>query len=265
LPRSPLDMRLGPNGAASAASASPGEGVSGVSALAAASGGPVGGVIGIGSVAGYLGLDVTVVGLVTATGDGEITIDDGTGDVRIGGAGATEALSLLEPGDAVEVRGSVVQDDRGLLIQADPASIVILPGGEADATRGPDSTVGLVWADETQSTPSSPGNAASIRQVSPTAPLPDVLPVLGAVAVVLVGAVAWLVGVRRWRLAAAGQLNRVRQAGPARVLGLALSRGRAWMARLPRLRRHSGVDRRAPGTRSGSVQDPGPGGSADGR
>src|SRR5450759_4928991 len=127
LPRSPLDWRLGPVGAARAVSTSSGENAAGLSVVATASGGPAGGVIDIEFVAGHLGLDVTVVGLVTATGDGEVTINDGTGEVRIGGPSAAAALSLLEPGDAVEVRGRVTQDERGLLILADAASIVTLP------------------------------------------------------------------------------------------------------------------------------------------
>jgi hypothetical protein len=144
-----------------------------------------------------------VVGLVTATGDGEVTIDDGTGEVRIGGPGAAEALSLLELGDAVEVRGSVTQDERGLLIQADAASILILPGGEADASGSPSNVTGLVAGNEVASIPPGPWSASSIRQVSPTAPLPDVLTLLGTVALLLVGVVVCLAATRSRILAAA--------------------------------------------------------------
>src|ERR1035437_8659039 len=122
-----------------------------------------GGVIGIESLADYLGLDVTVVGLVMATGVGEVTIVDDTGEVRIGGPSAAEALSLLEPGDAVEARGRVTQDERGLLIQADAASIVILPGGEAAASRSPGSVVGLLAGNEAASILPGPRSASSIR------------------------------------------------------------------------------------------------------
>jgi hypothetical protein len=160
-------------------------------------------VIGIESVAGYLGLDVTVVGLVTATGDGEVTIDDGTGEVRIGGPSAAEALSLLEPGDAVEVRGNVTQDERGLLIRADAASIVILPGGEADASSRPSSVTGLVAGNEAASSPPGPWSASSIRQVSSMVPPPDVLTLLGMVALLLVGVVVCLAVTRPRNLVAA--------------------------------------------------------------
>jgi len=203
LPRSPLDWRLGPAAVTSAASTASHEGAAGLSVVATASGAPAGGVIGIGSVASYLGLHVTVVGLVTATGDGEVTIDDGTGEVRIGGPGAAETLSLLEPGDAVEVSGTVTQDEQGLLIRADVASIVILPGGEADASRSPGIVVGLVAGNEVASIPLGPGSASSIRQVAPTAPLPDVLTLLGAVAFLLVGVVVCLAATRPRTLVAA--------------------------------------------------------------
>jgi hypothetical protein len=203
LPRSPLDWRLGPAAVTSAASTASDEGAAGLSVVATASPGPAGGLIGIESVAGYLGLDVTVVGLVTATGDGEVTIDDGTGEVRIGGPGAAEALSLLELGDAVEVRGSVTQDERGLLIQADAASILILPGGEADASGSPRNVTGLVAGNEVASIPPVPWSASSIRQVSSIAPLPDVLTLLGTVALLLVGVVVCLAATRPRNLAAA--------------------------------------------------------------
>jgi DNA/RNA endonuclease YhcR with UshA esterase domain len=197
LPRSPLDLRLGPAGAASAVSTTSGGNVAGLSVVATASGGPAGGVIGIGSLADYLGLDVTVVGLVMATGVGEVTIVDDTGEVRIGGPSAAEALSLLEPGDAVEVRGRVTQDERGLLIQADAASIVILPGGEAAASRSPGSVVGLLAGNEAASILPGPRSASSIRQVSATVPLPDVLTLLGTVALLLVGVAVCLAARRR--------------------------------------------------------------------
>src|SRR5664280_423091 len=203
LPRSPLDWRLGPAAVTSAASTASHEGEAGLSVVATISHGPVGGLICIESLAGYLGLDVTVVGLVTATGDGEVTVDDGTGEVRIGGPDAAEALSLLQPGDAVEVRGSVTKDERGLLIRADADSIVILPGGQAEASCSPISVAGLVAGKEAASIPPGSWSASSIRQVSATAPLPDVLALLGAVALLLVGAVVCLAATRRRNLVAA--------------------------------------------------------------
>ena len=202
LPRSPLDLRLGPAGAASAVSTTSGGNIAGLSVVATASGGLAGGVIGIESLADHLGLDVTVVGLVIATGGGEVTIVDGTGEARIGGPSAAEALSLLEPGDAVEVRGRVTQDERGLLIQADAASIVILPGGEAAASRSPGSVAGLLAGNEAASILPGPWSASSIRQVSPTAPLPDVLTLLGTVALLLVGVAVCLTAARRRKPAA---------------------------------------------------------------
>ena len=202
LPRSQLDWRLGPAPVPTSVSTSPSVGAAGLSNVALPSGRRSSGVMDIDSLAGYLGLDVTVVGLVTATDEGEVTIDDATGEVRIGGSGAAEALSLLEPGDAVEVTGNVAQDERGLLILADPASIVILPNGEADPSLSPTSAVGPVADNEPASNTPTPWSASSIRQVSPTAPPPDVLVLLGAVSLVLVGVVACLVATRRRDLVA---------------------------------------------------------------
>jgi hypothetical protein len=204
--------------------------VAGLSVVATASGGPAGGVIDIEFVAGHLGLDVTVVGLATATGDGEVTINDGTGEVRIGGPSAAAALSLLEPGDAVEVRGRVTQDERGLLILADAASIVILPGGEADASRSPGSVVGLVAGKEDASILPGPWSASSIRQVLPIAPLPDVPTLLGAVALLLFGVVVcWAAARRRNPLTA-------RLLILARLPRLGLLPRLVRVARLPRIR-----------------------------
>lgn len=229
LPRSPLDWRLGPAAVTSAASTASDEGLAGLSVVATVSRGPAGGLISIDSVAGYLGFDVTVVGLVTATGDGEVTIDDGTGEARIGGPGAAEALSLLEPGDAVEVRGVVAQDERGLLIRADAASIVILPGGEADASCSPSSVADLVAVNAAVPIPSGPWGTSS-RQVLPTVPLPDALTLLGTVALLLVGVVVCLASTRRRNMVAA------RLSILARLLRLGLLPRLVRIARLARVR-----------------------------
>jgi hypothetical protein len=60
---------------------------------------------------------------------GQASVADGTGEVRIGGAAAAAQISLLEPGDAVEVAGVVVADGIGRLIDVDPISMVTLSGG----------------------------------------------------------------------------------------------------------------------------------------
>jgi hypothetical protein len=85
----------------------------------------------IGSATDHVGETVTVTGLVLEKGDGTATLDDGTGRVRVGGSSAASAISALAPGDAVEVTGVVNRDDKGLLIEADPESIVDLPADRA--------------------------------------------------------------------------------------------------------------------------------------
>ena len=219
LPRSPLDMRVGPAAVATVDPAVPAsENGAGVSVVAAGSGGPGDGAIAINSLAGYVGRDVTVVGLVTATADGEVTIDDGTGEVRVGGANAAEALSLLEPGDAVEVKGRVAQDDRGLLILADATSIVVLPGGDAAASNGPQSVLGLVAGNTAESAAPTPGAAASIRKVSATVPLPDAQAILVAMTALLVGVVVCLATTRLRHAAVARPSFPPRRAGPRALL-----------------------------------------------
>jgi hypothetical protein len=231
LPRSPLDMRVGPAAVATVDPAiTAGENGAGVSVVVAGSGGPDAGAISINSLARYVGLDVTVVGLVTATADGEVTIDDGTGEVRIGGAGAAEALSLLEPGDAVEVRGRVAEDGRGLVILADATSIVVMPGGDAAASHGPQGVLDLLAGNVFALTPPSSGGAASIRRVSATAPLPDAQALLVVVTVLLVGAVVCLAATRRWHKGAA------RPSFVRRPVGLAQLSRLLRIARIARLR-----------------------------
>jgi hypothetical protein len=119
LPRSSLDLRLGPSlSPATAQSSAAASGPSIAAAVAAREN--------ISSLAGRLGRQVVVSGLVVDAESGSATVDDGTGRVRIGGAAAADAISLLEPGDAIEVAGLVRQDAQGWLIEADPGTIVAL-------------------------------------------------------------------------------------------------------------------------------------------
>jgi hypothetical protein len=136
----------------------------------------------------YLDREVTVAGLVTAALAGVVTIDDGTGEVRIGGASAAAALATVGPGDAIEVSGVVRQDDQGLLIEADPASIIDQPVGLGHAEP-----IVLASAGSPGTTPTlvptpagSPAAAASVRIASaPSAP-PDGA-ALAAVLLVVLG------------------------------------------------------------------------------
>jgi hypothetical protein len=190
LPRMALDFRLGPppealNGGAaltSANAASSGSG--GLSAW------PNARTVEIGSLATYLGQNVTVAGLVTETGSGTATVDDGTGEVRIVGASAADALEMLEPGDAIEVSGLVGEDDLGLIVEADSASIVALPGDRVDALASDAGALGVVAAGSTPTRAASSAAGAALRRASATASPPDGLTILAVVAVLLVVAVA---------------------------------------------------------------------------
>jgi hypothetical protein len=119
LPRSSIDFRLGP-----ALAASPTQ--RGGATPHSSAGMVLTARQNIASLPGSLGQTVVVSGLVVDSESGAATVDDGTGRVRIGGSAAAEAISLLEPGDAIEVGGLVQQDSAGWFIAADPASIVAL-------------------------------------------------------------------------------------------------------------------------------------------
>jgi len=83
---------------------------------------------------------VTVSGLVVEVGSGVATIADGTGRVRLGGTAASVQVSLLEPGDAVQVAGLVALDGQGLLLEVDPLTLVCLPHGLGPASIVPRET-----------------------------------------------------------------------------------------------------------------------------
>ena len=136
LPRTAADLQLGPPPARSSAGMSGG---SAVSATGAIDPGAIAGfadqAVPVSSLASYVSRTVTVAGLVTATDSGTATIDDGTGAVRLGGRAAAGEIAMLQPGDAIEATGLVIRDTSGLIIEADPASLVSLslgPAGPAD-------------------------------------------------------------------------------------------------------------------------------------
>jgi hypothetical protein len=106
------------------------------------------------------GQTVTVAGLIVETGGGTAILDDGTGRVRLGGAGASDALSLLEPGDAVEVTGVVSNEAGEWLIAVDPDLIVTLAGTASDAPAAP-------GASAAGASPSSNGAADAAALTTP--------------------------------------------------------------------------------------------------
>ena len=138
LPRSAADLILGPapassgrRAAAAVAGQASGSGAAGASAAA-------GTLVTVSDITGREGETVTVAGLIVGTGPATATLDDGTGRVRLGGTAAADALSLLEPGDAVEVTGLVSRDAEGWLIEVDPDLIVTLAGGGSGTTASSD-------------------------------------------------------------------------------------------------------------------------------
>jgi len=193
LPRSPLDLRLGP----SLDSPIP-QGSSGSAALAATGASMH---ADIASLPGREGQSVVVSGVVVIAEDGSVTVDDGTGRTRIGGEAAAEALSLLETGDAIEARGLVRRDAAGWFVEVDPGSIVVL------------SAIG---------DPAMPSAAASVRVPTDVvaalqpAPLAGANPGLSvwlvAVALLLVAGVACAFALRRgvWRAGWSSALLRAR-------------------------------------------------------
>jgi uncharacterized protein YdeI (BOF family) len=193
IPTDPPDPTARPAVTRSLGSSAAGPGNSGSSPEAAP------GRVAIVSLAEYLDREVTVAGLVTATAGGIVTIDDGTGEVRVGGPSAAEALLTVEPGDAIEVTGVVRQDAEGLVIEADPMSIIDEPGGLGEVQGAEPGTAASSDDAPTQTPipPTSPLAAASIRIASSPAAPPDGAALVAVLLVVLATVAGAVVLARR--------------------------------------------------------------------
>jgi hypothetical protein len=221
LPRMAVDFRLGPaldvlgtvaSSAKNRVGTSPQAGAPS-SALDARS-------VDIAALSGYVGRSVTVAGLVTDTAEGATTIDDGTGQVRVGGAEASDALAMLEPGDAIEVTGLVREDDEGLIVEADPASILDLPGDVGDTSSAVGAVGVVAGVPATKAASMAP--QAAIRRVSPGAAAPDGLMLLLVAPLALLAVAASLVLARHRRgLARIGRWDSVH---PAQRVAAAMAR-----------------------------------------
>jgi hypothetical protein len=189
LPRNSLDFRLGPApDGAGAAAAMGSAGDSGSGGLGAGnSPGLAGEAVPIDSLSNYLGRTVTVSGLVTDTTGSTATIDDGTGEVRLGGPAIGDVLSMLEPGDAIEVTGVVEQDGEGLLVEASPESVVEVPGARGSAS-GSGSEDGQLHGTSTRTSAASLAASTSMLRTS-SGGLAPVGPAILA-AFLLIGALA---------------------------------------------------------------------------
>jgi hypothetical protein len=198
LPRSPLDVRVGPAPEALSALIGGSGGARASGNASSTAPGPAVPHVEIAALAGYLGERVTITGLVADSTGEEATVDDGTGEVRVGGSEAAGAIALLEPGDAIEVTGTVTQDEAGLLLAADPMSMVTLPGDLSGELPGAEPAVGLRAASSPDSSGAAlgAGAAASIRGDSSTA-TPGVAGVLVLALLAILAAAAAVVRSRR--------------------------------------------------------------------
>jgi hypothetical protein len=235
VPRGTADMRLGP-----AVSATPRPGADSAPGGSAAEGagaadGAGNRLTAVSELAGLVGSDVLVAGLIVAVDGPTVLLDDGTGRVRLGGDAAADALGLLEPGDAVEVAGAVARDEAGLLVLVDPERILAMPGaGPGDGLDGGDGAPASLtspWATAeatARATAGAAGNPAG-GLAGPAQPGRGPAPLTGALAIVLAalavlggaaGLAALAVPGLRLRLHAA--LCRVaRRSVPSRVAGRA--------------------------------------------
>jgi hypothetical protein len=185
LPRTGSDFRLGPAPTTRGAGMSSGSSGAGTGAVdPAAIAGSTDQTVSVGSLASYVSRTVTVAGLVTATNSGTATIDDGTGAVRLGGPAAADEVAMLQPGDAIEATGLVALDGLGLIIEADPASLVSLSlgtsapavDGGGPAARGSEAA--------SRATARQPAAPAVIRDTPGRSPFPQGL-ALGGLLVIL--------------------------------------------------------------------------------
>jgi hypothetical protein len=230
LPRSAADIVLGPapaskTGGATAAGQGSGPGAPGASASASS-----GRVTTVSEIPGHEGTTVTVAGLIVETGPARATLDDGTGRIRLGGSDASDAISLLEPGDAVEVTGRVARDDEGWLIEVDPDLILSLagtgpdagtdPGAEGSGGAAPRATAASAVPEPTGDVASAHGQAHGLARSAGGTAGPDPMQSLALFAVGL-------------------------------VLLAGLGLGTAWAARTGRLRQLRHVTRRPPRVRVG--------------
>ena len=175
-------------------------GVTGAGAGFGAAAAPDPRIVDIGSLAERVGQTVTVAGLVTSTSRAmgasgvmvTVTLDDGTGAVRVGGQSAADALAMLQPGDAVEVTGLVIEDDQGLSIEADPASLVDMPGDRREAPATDAGAVGGLPEDATPGSDAPLSATATVRRIAPGATPLDWVAILAALTVVVALAAAAL-------------------------------------------------------------------------
>ncbi len=200
LPRGAGDVRWGPM-LATKSLASPDSSVAPDVLAAATDGASSSARVPLSDAGSYLGVRITVAGLVTEVAAGEAVIEDGTGRLRIGGTAAAEEIGLLEPGDAAEVVGIVSEDSGGLLLVADPGSVLVLPGQLGDAS--PAASESLAWNSAVLAVSAAPdadvdaGAAQRARSTDRPADLATLLAVIALAALAVVAGI--VVGRPLWR------------------------------------------------------------------
>jgi hypothetical protein len=189
VPRGPSDVAVGPAGG----EASPLAGRSGVDGGAPGSTGPAVVDADLADLARHVGARVRVGGLVVELTDDGFVLDDGTATGRVVlEAGAAEYGSLIEPGDAVNVVGTVRRLASGGfgVVVAEPAGLV--PVG--DLGEPPIDAAGAVLGP-------TPGPSFGDPRVADLGGSPASLPLLPLGIVVLGSAVSALLPLARWHRA----------------------------------------------------------------
>ena len=137
VPRGPADLSIaGPSGTSETGDPAAGDPSAGPGAAMSASGTPD---VDLADLADHVGQVVRVGGIVTELRPGGFGLDDGTAirSVALGGE-AAEYLPLIEPGDALNAIGRVIEDGEGFsILVEDPAGIVRV-GDPFTATLGGD-------------------------------------------------------------------------------------------------------------------------------
>jgi hypothetical protein len=159
----------------------------------------------IASLGDRIGQRVTISGVVTVADGGRAVLDDGTGQVRIGGEAAASRIAGLVPGDAVEAGGLVTLDSDGLLLEVDEMTMVTLPGAGSTAGEAGSAAASALRPGSRASAPAGLLAADSGGLDSPVPWLP--LAVGAAVALAAAGAAS---AARRIRARTSGSRDRRR-------------------------------------------------------
>ncbi len=148
-------------------------------------------------IAAHLGHRVRVGGLVTVVGAGGVRLDDGTsGALLVLEGDATDLLTVLEPGDALNATGTPDQRDETVLVVADAADIELV--GDLGADPGSTDGVGLAAA-VVEGTPAATPEPAKSAEASTPATSPIAVGAVILALLIVTAATAPLLARRRRR------------------------------------------------------------------